>query len=54
MTEASEKKRQKGIRYANYLMFHTMEPELAVEDLKELYEQKLPRFSKKSQEQNNV
>lgn len=24
----------------NYLMFHTMEPELAIEDLKEIYKQK--------------
>lgn len=24
----------------NYLMFHTMDPEIAVEDLKEIYRQK--------------
>lgn len=29
-----------GTMKRNYLMFHTMAPELAIEDLKEIYEQK--------------
>ena len=36
----------------NYLMFHTMAPELAIEDLKELHQQKKHSKNKKRENQN--